>query len=198
MKGLKTFVVAAVALCCAQAQATSVTEDFESVEVVDANGTPVASNYAAGAGLSNGRLVVGGGICKSADYSNFGLWSTAYNGSKVSLTAQYGSSNTAVVVIPVAVSGEFSFYACKTSTSSSIKGTVDIYETSGVKSQFKRQAACFDMKTGKMYWNGYVNDGSGSVAKCEINVVESGDMSGDGVVDIADVNAVINKVLGLK
>lgn len=43
-------------MCCAQAQATSVTEDFESVEVVDANGTPVASNYAAGAGLSNGWL----------------------------------------------------------------------------------------------------------------------------------------------
>lgn len=208
---------------------------------------------------------------------------------------------------------------------------VNYYETSGVKSQFKRQAACFDMKTGKMYWNGYVNngmgyndwgsygplsdkewrtngkydtalyevdtetgkatqialipnrmtfsalwipqdddvviptdtkvtldiesfnmnlntkmllqatvepqeaakagytwsssdeeiatvdelgrisalkagsvticatanDGSGAVAKCEINVVESGDVSGDGVVDIADINAVINKVLGL-
>lgn len=38
---------------------------------------------------------------------------------------------------------------------------VNYYETSGVKSQFKRQAACFDMKTGKMYWNGYVNSGMG-------------------------------------
>lgn len=38
---------------------------------------------------------------------------------------------------------------------------VNFYETSGVKSQFKRQAACFDMKTGKMYWNGYVNNGMG-------------------------------------
>ncbi len=38
---------------------------------------------------------------------------------------------------------------------------VNYYETSGVKSQFKRQAACFDMKTGKMYWNGYVNNGMG-------------------------------------
>lgn len=35
------------------------------------------------------------------------------------------------------------------------------YEHSGVESQFKRQAACFDHKTGKMYWNGYVNSGKG-------------------------------------
>lgn len=38
---------------------------------------------------------------------------------------------------------------------------VSIYEHSGVKSQFKRQAACFDYNTGKMYWNGYVNNGMG-------------------------------------
>lgn len=38
---------------------------------------------------------------------------------------------------------------------------VNLYEHSGVKSQFKRQAACFDFTTGKMYWNGFVNDGMG-------------------------------------
>lgn len=38
---------------------------------------------------------------------------------------------------------------------------VSIYNHSGVKSQFKRQAACFDHNTGKMYWNGYVNNGMG-------------------------------------
>lgn len=37
----------------------------------------------------------------------------------------------------------------------------DAYEPSGVVSQFKRQAACFDFNTGKMYWNGYVNSGKG-------------------------------------
>lgn len=31
----------------------------------------------------------------------------------------------------------------------------------GVKSQFKRQAACFDYNTGRMYWNGYINNGMG-------------------------------------
>lgn len=35
------------------------------------------------------------------------------------------------------------------------------YEPSGAVSQFKRQAACFDYLTGKMYWNGYVNSGMG-------------------------------------
>lgn len=38
---------------------------------------------------------------------------------------------------------------------------VNIYAHSGVESQFKRQAACFDHNTGKMYWNGYVNSGKG-------------------------------------
>lgn len=37
----------------------------------------------------------------------------------------------------------------------------EYYEPSGVVSQFKRQAACFDYTTGKMYWNGYVNSGKG-------------------------------------
>lgn len=35
------------------------------------------------------------------------------------------------------------------------------YPHSGVVSQFKRQAACFDHNTGKMYWNGYINSGKG-------------------------------------
>lgn len=36
-----------------------------------------------------------------------------------------------------------------------------IFKSSGVVSQVKRQAACFDYRTGKMYWNGYVNSGKG-------------------------------------
>lgn len=35
------------------------------------------------------------------------------------------------------------------------------FEHSGVQSQFKRQAACFDKNTGKLYWNGFVNNGMG-------------------------------------
>lgn len=38
---------------------------------------------------------------------------------------------------------------------------VSVYDHSGVQSQFKRQAACFDHNTGKMYWNGYINNGMG-------------------------------------
>lgn len=34
-------------------------------------------------------------------------------------------------------------------------------ENCGFQSQFKRQAACFDYNTGKMYWNGFVNSGKG-------------------------------------
>lgn len=38
---------------------------------------------------------------------------------------------------------------------------VNKFDHSGVQSQFKRQAACFDAQTGKMYWNGFVNNGMG-------------------------------------
>lgn len=38
---------------------------------------------------------------------------------------------------------------------------VNKYDHSGVVSQFKCQAACFDFTTGKMYWNGFVNSGMG-------------------------------------
>lgn len=38
---------------------------------------------------------------------------------------------------------------------------VNYYENSGVQSQYKRQSACFNHKTGKMYWNGFVNSGKG-------------------------------------
>lgn len=38
---------------------------------------------------------------------------------------------------------------------------VNKYDHSGVVSQFKRQAACFDFTTGKKYWNGFVNSGMG-------------------------------------
>jgi hypothetical protein len=38
---------------------------------------------------------------------------------------------------------------------------INKYGHSGVVSQFHRQAACFDKNTGKMYWNGYVNNGMG-------------------------------------
>lgn len=132
--------LASAALCVAQTHAGEVTEDFESVQVVDANGNVVSNNYTAGTGLDNGWLVVGGGICKASDYSNFGLWSTAYNSSKVSLTAQYGSSNSAVMVIPVPVNGNISFYARKTSTSSSTRGTVDIYEMVEDNGTFKKKS----------------------------------------------------------
>lgn len=140
MKKLQMILLASAALCVAQTHAGEVTEDFESVQVVDANGNVVSSNYTSGTGLDNGWLVVGGGICKASDYSNFGLWSTAYNGSKVSLTAQYGSSNSAVMVIPVPVNGNISFYGRKTSTSSSTKGTVDIYEMVEDNGSFKKKS----------------------------------------------------------
>lgn len=36
-----------------------------------------------------------------------------------------------------------------------------VFEHSGVQTQFKRQAACFDYLTGRLYWNGFINSGMG-------------------------------------
>lgn len=43
----------------------------------------------------------------------------------------------------------------------SATGLIVGVKPTGVQSQFKRQAACFDYNTGKMYWNGFVNSGMG-------------------------------------
>lgn len=146
MKRLKLLLSAALMLFCASVQAEEITEGFEDVSIVDANGNAVSGNYTAGAGLSNGWIVVDGGICKAADYSNFGLWTTAYSGS-VSLTAQYGSSNSAVIVIPAQLTGKISFYTRKTSSSSSTKGYIDIFEMEKDGDTFKKKSS-----TSLKYW----------------------------------------------
>lgn len=140
MKNIKLLLSAVLMLFCASVQAEEITEGFEDVSIVDANGNAVSGNYTAGVGLSNGWVVVDGGICKAPDYSNFGLWSTAYSGS-VSLTAQYGSSNSAVIVIPAQLSGKISFYTRKTSTSSSTKGYIDIFEVEKDGDTFKKKSS---------------------------------------------------------
>lgn len=140
MKNIKFLLSAVLMLFCASVQAEEITEGFEDVSIVDANGNAVSGNYTAGVGLSNGWVVVDGGICKAPDYSNFGLWSTAYSGS-VSLTAQYGSSNSAVIVIPAQLSGKISFYTRKTSTSSSTKGYIDIFEVEKDGDTFKKKSS---------------------------------------------------------
>lgn len=96
---MKKLLLSLLALCSLTVYADTMTEGFEDVTVVDAEGNAVSSNYTFGAGLSNGWVVVGGNICIASDYADFGLWSTANSGSK-SLTAQYGSTNNGVIVIP--------------------------------------------------------------------------------------------------
>lgn len=113
-------------------QAETVTEDFESVTLTDTD------SWGYGKGLSNGWKIVGGTIYTSAGSTNYGLWSTAYNGSKKSLEASYSSTNSAIVVIPTQLTGTFSFYARKTSSSSSTKGYVDLYEVEADGDSYKK------------------------------------------------------------
>lgn len=123
---MKNFKLAALALlglfASANAMAEVVTEDFESVTLENADTWGRATQ------LSNGWFVQGGYISTSKDSYDYGFWTTAYNGSSKSLTAQYGGTNNAYVIIPVLMTGDVTFYYRKTSTSSSTAGKVYAYK----------------------------------------------------------------------
>lgn len=116
-------------------KAEEVTEDFESVTLTDVDSWGYAKS------LSNGWKIVGGTIYTSAGSTNYGLWSTAYNGSKKSLEASYSSTNSAIVVIPTQLTGTFKFYARKTSSSSSTKGYVDLYDVEEDGDTYKKSSS---------------------------------------------------------
>lgn len=107
---------------CISSQAETITEGFESVTLTNADTWGRATK------LSNGWIVQGGYIATSKDSYDYGFWTTAYNGSSKSLTAQYGGTNNAYVIIPVLLSGDVTFYYRKTSTSSSTAGKVYAYK----------------------------------------------------------------------
>lgn len=107
--------------CSAAMMAEQVTEDFESVELLNTD------SYGRTTELSNGWTVVGGYISTKygSDYTEYSMVA-GYNDSKQALTAQYSSSNNAFVVLPDVVEGDFTFYARKTSSSSSTKGIIKL------------------------------------------------------------------------
>lgn len=103
--------------------AEEVTEGFESVTLVNADTWGRATE------LSNGWKIQGGYIhATSRDTYDYSFWSTAYNGSSKSLTAQAGSSNSAYVIIPVLLTGDVTFYYRKTSSDSRSAGKVYAYK----------------------------------------------------------------------
>lgn len=119
---MKRLFFSLLTFCCLSAFADTVTEDFESVTLVNAD------SYGRATELSNGWLIQGGYISTSKDSYDYGFWTTAYNGSAKSLTAQYGSSNNAYVIIPVLLTGDVTFYYRKTSSDSRSAGKVYAYK----------------------------------------------------------------------
>jgi hypothetical protein len=109
----------------------SVTEDFENVTVVDANGEALSSSWAAGGGLSNGWKIIGGTIYTS-DTGNYQLVHNAGKGwlfSDYYLTSSSTSVNEAYVFIPVKMSGKVELFAKSNLDERSKKtSTLIIYE----------------------------------------------------------------------
>lgn len=136
MKTIKFILLGLFALFANNAvQAAEVTEDFESVTITDAD------SWGYGKGLSNGWKIVGGTIFTSAGSTNYGIWSKGNNDSSKSLEASYSSTNSAIVVIPTQLTGTLKFYARKTSTSSSTKGYVDIYDVEEDGETYKKSSS---------------------------------------------------------
>lgn len=109
-----------------QMNAETLTEDFESVTLVDAFGNPLANNWSYGYGLSNGWKVIDGTIYSSAGAAPYGLVSGYGYESTHCLEASYSSSNTAYIAIPTKLCGTLSFYA--SGTAASVDGKIVIYE----------------------------------------------------------------------
>ena len=111
--------------------AAAVTEDFESVTIVDANGNEPASVWTPGAGLSNGWKIIGGAIYTS-DTGDYQLVHNAGKGwlfSDYYLSSSSTSANSAYVFIPVKMAGTVQFFAKSTLTENSKKtSSVKIYE----------------------------------------------------------------------
>lgn len=110
-----------------QAHAATLTEDFESVALTDADGVELTSTWNYGYGLTNGWKIIGGQIYTSAGSIDYGLWKgVGYNDSNTCLEASYGSSNSAYVAIPTRLTGVVSFYAAGVATS--VDGKITVYE----------------------------------------------------------------------
>lgn len=119
---LKQYFFCALTFFALNAMADIVTEDFEDVTLTNADTWGRATE------LSNGWKIQGGYIGNSKDSNEYGFWSTAYNGSTKSLTAQYGSSNNAYVIVPVLLTGDVTFFYRKTSSDSRTAGKVYAYK----------------------------------------------------------------------
>ena len=117
---------------CGSIHAQGLAEDFENLTLVDADGNALANSWSYGYGLSNGWKIVGGNIYASAGSANYGYVKSTgkgHDGSNGYLEASYSSTNTASVYVPEPMPGdELTFWVRCTSTSSSTKGKVIIYE----------------------------------------------------------------------
>lgn len=155
-----------------QSFADILSEDFESVTLVDADGNPLANAWSFGAGLSNGWKVIDGNIYTSEDAADYGIWTKAHTGTH-SLVAAYGSTNNAFVVIPEQLTGKISFWARKTSSNSSTKGTVNIFEVVEEEGTYTKVSTLYTNSALTTTWTEYSFDLGDGGTLIAINLVRA-------------------------
>ena len=97
------------------AWAGTLTENFDDLQRLDANGNVLTSNWSYGYSLSNGWLVSPSANAISASKTmHYGIAAGGYEGN--ALWSGYGSSNSYYMVIPTVLTGEIKFKAYKNTT----------------------------------------------------------------------------------
>ncbi len=173
MNKLYLFAIILSVFSVTKLQADTLTEGFEDVALTDAEGNPLANSWSYGYGLSNGWKVVGGSIYGYAGSTNYGLWTTAHTGGK-SLEASYSASNAAFIAIPTKLTGSFSFWARKTSSSSSTKGYVNIWELEESEGTYTKKSTLLELSNLTTTWTQYTVDLGTSGKLVGINMIRAG------------------------
>ncbi len=190
----KNYLIVLLLTICGMGQikADTLSEGFESVSLVDANGNPLTSAWSYGYGMDNGWKIIGGTIFASAGSTNYGLWTTAHTGSK-SLEASYGSTNTAFVAIPTKLTGTLTFWARKTSSSSSTKGYVNIWELEESGDSYVKKSALLELSNLTTTWTEYTVDLGTEGKLIGINMIRAGldDFSAEIYEDAAPGTAIM-------
>ena len=137
--------------------ADTLSENFDDIKRLDANGNEITSNWTYGYSLSNGWFVSpAAGVISASNSYHYGIATGGNTGN--ALWAAYGSTQSYYMVIPTQLVGEVTFKAKKTSSSSSTKGYISLYEVTEDNGTFtvtSTQLGSTVEPTTNSTWNNY-------------------------------------------
>ena len=134
----------------------TLTEDFNNVQRLDANGNVITSNYTYGSSLSNGWIASAPNIIGASNSYHYGIASDGNEG--MALWAGYGATQNYYMIIPTQLVGEVKFQARKTSSNASTYGYISLYEATESNGTFTVTSTKLGetiSPTSNSIWNNY-------------------------------------------